>query len=208
MAAFYELRLYQVARGRATAMQARWSGPLVPLFARHGVRPCCAWMATDAAGDPLLIYLMPWTTMAERAAAWAGFYGDPEWLRVREQTNAGSELVERYALNFLQAVVPPQASDPDHAAATLWLPRIAIGQSGAARTWLSGEAAAVCARTGGKLLSAFECLTGDDLPRAAVFIGWPDAAQRAAATVLDPSGVLSAGARYALEPLAAGVYPL
>lgn len=199
--AFCELRLYQVAPGRMDDMVDRLRGPLQILFARHGIRPVASWHTVSGPDHPVFIYLMNWASLDERSRAWGGFYADPEWQEARERTNRGSELVERYALNFLRPIQAMAADDvAAHGTHELLLPEIAIGKSARAQEEVSHLAAAL-SRIGARLLGAYECMTGDDLPRAALFVSWPDDATRRVHASLFERHPLGRAQRYQLERL-------
>lgn len=173
MEAFCELRLYQVEAGRMDDMIARLHGPLKMLFQRHGVQPAGCWHTVANAPHNLFVYIMNWPSLAERHRAWAGFYADPQWHHARHETNRGSELVERYSLNFLRSIVPLSPQLQSQGVHELVLPEIAIGQSVAAQQHMQNLPASL-GKVNAKLLAAYECMTGDDLPRAAMFISWPN----------------------------------
>lgn len=176
MNSFYELRMYRVEPGRIQDMASRWHEDLSVLFKRHGVKPVGAWQALTGPDLPLFVYLMPWPDYASRQAAWAGFYGDPQWPEARMRTNAGSELVERFDLNFLQEILP--WSEPGgHAYTELRIINVRIGAGAAARAAVKERIAGEVGQLGGRILAALEFMTGADLPAIAVLVNWPDAEQ-------------------------------
>lgn len=199
--AFYELRLYQVQAGRMDDMLARWNGPLAQLFERHQVRPLGSWQTARGA-QPVLAYLMRWESMRDRDAAWSGFYSDPQWHQARLESNRGSELVERYELNFLRAAAPLDAQAAQgFACQELYLPEIEIGASAAARRFMAEQAPQLLRGRGGALLGGFEFMTGADLPRAALLLGWNSGAEREAALDCLAVRPLGQAQRYVLQPL-------
>lgn len=177
-----ELRFYEVEPGRSADMQARYHGPLRGLFARHGIRVAGAWLSACGPKAPLFVYLMHWPSLDARNQAWDGFYADPEWARVRTETNRGTELVERYDLNFLKPVrALPEALPEEGAELEMYVAQVRVGASAAARQWLQAEAPAALARAGGQLVGVYEYITGSDLPRVCLFLSWRDPADRAKA---------------------------
>lgn len=167
--AFYELRMYRVERGRMAHMRERWCNDLGRLFERHGVTPLGAWEAASGPQLPLFVYLMHWPDWATRQRAWEGFYADPQWAEARARTNAGSELVEGFELNFLSEILPWRAV-PEAADVYLWLPEVDIGRGVAARDLITRELPAAAAESGCQVLGAMEFLTGERLPKVAVFL--------------------------------------
>ena len=177
--AFHELRIYSVEPGRTADMLDRVRGPLKALFAHHGIGVLADWTAAAGPACPAYIYLMRWESWAQREAAWRGFYADPQWHEARARTNRGSELVERYELHFLREAAPWVEQPPAGIACReLFVSRCTVGASRAAQELIRNEIPAALAPSGGVLLGAFEFITGTDLPRFALWLGWPDAVAR------------------------------
>lgn len=195
--AFYELRLYRVERGRMAHMRERWRNDLARLFERHGVAPLGAWEATSGPQLPLFVYLMHWPDWAARQRAWEGFYADPQWAEARARTNAGSELVEGFELNFLSEILPWHSA-PETADVELWLPEVDIGRGVAARALIEKELPAAAAQSGGQVLGAMEFLTGERLPKVAVFLHAGEDRGQSVAAVLE-CAPLGRAVRYGLK---------
>ena len=98
----FEMRFYAVTHGRTADANARFTGQLPELFARHDVQCAGAWNALAGPGAPRFVYLLAYRDFAHREAAWSGFYADPQWAMVRAQTNAGHEMIESHDLFFLK----------------------------------------------------------------------------------------------------------
>src|SRR3954465_14335970 len=94
----YEVRVYAVAPGRSADIEARMLEAVPALFRAHGLRAVAHWTAAAGLDLPAFIYVLEWADMAAREAGWARFYADERWWRIREASNAGSELVEHYGL--------------------------------------------------------------------------------------------------------------
>ncbi|MES2978815.1 MAG: NIPSNAP family protein [Pseudomonadota bacterium] len=196
---FYELRLYSVESGRMPEMLARLHGPLKQLFARHGVTVIDHGVATAGPSCPTFVYLMKWPSWQEREAAWAGFYADPEWHRVRAETNRGSELVERFELHLLRESVGWHTPGPETTCYELLVSQCKIGASGAAHHMVREQLPTRLAERGAVLLGAFEFITGVDLPRFAFWLGWKDRAERDAGIDLLAINPLGRSQRWLLE---------
>lgn len=198
--AFAELRLYEVAPGRMDDMLLRYRGPLRELFARHAIPVVGAWHADGGPRTPLFVYLMHWPSLEARTLAWNGFYADPQWARVRRETNGGSELVERYDLNFLRTITA-LPTDLSEATSQLELQvcQVKIGAGALASQWLQERAPAALRDSGGELLAAYECMTGQDLPRVCAFLAWPDEQTRRRANSVMAVPPLGRADRYALQ---------
>lgn len=196
-----ELRFYELEPGRSADMQARYHGPLRALFTRHGIRVAGAWLTAYGPKAPLFVYLMHWPSLEARNQAWDGFYSDPEWARVRTETNRGTELVERYDLNFLKPVMAlPEALPADGAELEMYIAQVRVGASAAARQWLQAEAPAALARAGGQLVGVYDYITGNDLPRVCLFLAWRDPKDREKALSTLMVKPLLRADRYSLVP--------
>lgn len=197
---FYELRLYRVESGRMRDMATRWHEELAGLFAHHGVAPVGAWQALSGPNLPLFVYLMHWPDWMTRQTAWAGFYADPRWAEARARTNAGSELVERYTLDFLQGILPwsDAAAGPY---VELRQISVRIGASAEARALVREKLADQISQHGGTILGALEHLTGADLPGMTMWISWPDDTHARVADPLFESPPLGRATHYQLAQI-------
>jgi hypothetical protein len=181
----YELRLYSVVPGRMADLHSRFER-LPALFERHGVNCVGQWTALTGPRQPGFVYLMAYADLAEREARWAPFYTDADWLRLRTETNAGSEIVERYDLLFLK---PNAAWQPDPADAgqtvgglhelTLW--QVALGQAPATTAFLRDVQLPLLQRAGARVMLVCDMVSGPQMPQVVTMLAWPDAATRDAA---------------------------
>ena len=90
----YELRLYETVPGKLSALNARFANHTVSLFKKHGVRMLGFW--TDEIGSTnLLSYIVSFGSSADREATWKSFRGDPEWIKVRAETEKDGPLLAR-----------------------------------------------------------------------------------------------------------------
>ncbi|MDN4572068.1 hypothetical protein DBB29_01085 [Pandoraea cepalis] len=180
---FVELRLYHVASGRMPDMRARLQEDLCRVFPRHGIVPAATWDVLAGPNTPLLAYVTPWPDMATRTRAWAGFYADPDWAEIRARTNAGSELVERFDILFLRAIVPWHLPENGvrPALTEMVVQSTTVGLSGAVRDEITHGLAPEVKGAGAHLYGAFDVTSGYTSPSAVYFIGWNDSEQRVAA---------------------------
>jgi hypothetical protein len=83
----FEMRVYQApSEWQLNGVHERFAGPEIPIFHRCGIEPIL--YATTIAGPqmPNLTYLTPFESLAAREVAWTKFQGDPEWLRVKQES--------------------------------------------------------------------------------------------------------------------------
>jgi NIPSNAP len=183
---FCELRIYRVAAGRLHDMESRVRNDLRTLFPKHGIRPLAGWLTTVSPVSPAYVYVTPWRNMNERSAAWAGFYGDPEWAEVRTRTNAGNELVESYEIMFLRAVTPWSDAPALPAFSELIIQSTAVGKSSAVVAELNEAVLPILTGEGAHIMGVFDMMSGRPLPALVFLLGWDSLDQRSAAmTKLD-----------------------
>ena len=86
------------------ALHERFAGPESKIFARSGIHPVL-YSSTVFGGEmPNLTYLIPFDSLAAREKAWDTFGADPEWLKVREESNKNGQLVSVSNISIYRAV--------------------------------------------------------------------------------------------------------
>lgn len=177
----FELRFYSVTHGRMADANARFTDHFPTLFPRHGVECVGAWNALAGPGSPRFVYLLAYTDFARREAVWASFYGDPDWARIRAETNAGHEMIERHDLFFLKpnatwqldAAAPMPVTSEVH---ELVLQQIAPGQNAATNEFVGGVYLPQLRKSGARTLGVFDMASGCGMPQLVMLHTWPDAA--------------------------------
>jgi hypothetical protein len=177
----YELRLYSVAPGRMGDVHSRFGRHLPALFARHGVNCVGRWSALAGPDAPRFVYLLAYRDYAHREATWAGFYQDAEWWRIRAETNAGHEMVERHDLFFLKPnpawQVDVQAGGtPVGGLHELVQQEIAPGQVLANAEFLKATWLPLLREAGARTLGVFDMAAGAGMLKTVLLHAWPDAA--------------------------------
>ncbi len=172
----YELRIYAVPQGREADICRRMVHNVPPLFAQHGIRDVAYWVAETGPKLPAFYYLLEFDGMAEREAAWNGFYADPEWWRIRQATNAGAELVENYSLLLLKpaAAWPHPFRPSPHPVQEMLLQRVQIGASYEVTDHLRAALLPSLRQNGAEISAVLNVVAGPDVPSVAIFVGWPD----------------------------------
>ena len=92
----YELRTYTAADGKMAALDARFRDHTIKLFRKHRMTPIAFWHAQALPGQPAdnrLFYLMGYRDRAARDASWREFGADPEWQRVRTESEKDGPLL-------------------------------------------------------------------------------------------------------------------
>ena len=90
----YEIRSYDIVPGRMPAMNARFQNHTMGLFKKHGIEVVGFWEAMIGASN-VLHYIVRFSDLGHRERAWAAFGADPEWLRVRAESEKDGPIVAR-----------------------------------------------------------------------------------------------------------------
>jgi hypothetical protein len=98
----YELRTYYAAPGKLDALNARFRDHTCALFEKHGMTNVGYWVPIENA-ENRLIYLLAFPDKQARERSWKAFGADPEWQRVRKETEANGRLVTRVESVLLTA---------------------------------------------------------------------------------------------------------
>lgn len=91
----YELRTYHCNEGKLAALDARFRNHTLALFARHGMINLPYWHPTDAdkGAGKTLIYLLAHADREAAKKSWADFRADPEWMKVREESEKDGKFL-------------------------------------------------------------------------------------------------------------------
>jgi hypothetical protein len=177
----FELRFYQVTRGRIADQNARIRRHLPALFAKHGVRCVGAWNTLAGPASPRFIYMFAFDDFAHREKAWAGFYADPDWATARAVTNAGHEMVERHDLYFLKSHAAwqrPATQEGVHSSGVLYeleMQQLLPGQAAGATQFIKDTYLPVLRESGARTAGVFDLVSGPGMQQAVMFHVWPDA---------------------------------
>ena len=90
----YELRSYEVLPGRMPAMHARFQNHTIGIFRKHGIEVVGFWDVVIGTSN-VLHYILRFDDLGHRERAWATFLADPDWLRVRAESEKDGPIVAR-----------------------------------------------------------------------------------------------------------------
>ncbi len=97
----FEIRTYTAEPGKLDAMHARFRDHVAPLFEKHGMTTVGYFAPTD---EPLskdtLIYILAFSSREAAQKSWDAFRQDPEWQRVKKETEANGKLVAKIETVF------------------------------------------------------------------------------------------------------------
>ncbi len=97
----YEYRVYEAAPGKMASLQDRFRNHTLEIFQRHGIKNIGYWTADVGDYSDRLIYLVAFENAAQREKAWASFRNDPEWQRVRAESELDGPLTTRITNSLL-----------------------------------------------------------------------------------------------------------
>src|SRR2546423_7832461 len=91
----YELRLYHVNEGKMDALKARFGNYTDSIFKRYNMKSIGYWLPEDALNSQnLFIYILEHPSRQEAEKNWATFQADPEWQKVKAESEANGPLVD------------------------------------------------------------------------------------------------------------------
>ena len=98
----YELRLYHVHEGKAAALRDRFGNYTDAIFKQHNMKSIGYWVPEDAPdSQKLFIYVLEHPSRQEAETNWAAFKADPEWQKVKAQSEANGPLVDQEDRYFM-----------------------------------------------------------------------------------------------------------
>jgi hypothetical protein len=105
----FELRTYTSYEGKLPELLARFRDHVTKLFEKHSMTNIAYWVPQDApASQNTLIYLLAHSSREAAKKNWDAFRSDPEWHRVRNETEANGKLV----LNIDSVFMNPSEFSP------------------------------------------------------------------------------------------------
>ena len=100
----FELRTYTTPTGQLPALHRRFRDHTMELFKRHGMTNVGYWTPQDSARhENTLVYMLAYPSRQAARDSWAAFSADPEWQRVRAESEANGKIVEKVESVFLDA---------------------------------------------------------------------------------------------------------
>ncbi|HEX2339560.1 MAG TPA: NIPSNAP family protein [Vicinamibacterales bacterium] len=100
----FEIRTYYAHEGKLDALNARFRNHTVRLFTKHGMTNVGYWTPQDGpmAGNTL-IYILAHADRDAAKKSWDAFRADPDWLKVKAESEAAGPIVSKIDSVFLQA---------------------------------------------------------------------------------------------------------
>ena len=99
----YELRVYHLNEGKLPLILDRFKTKERSIFARCGMHEVAFWVPVE--GDipaNTLVYLMRHKSLEAAHASWKMFSADPEWVKVKAETEKDGAFVAKHDVTFLK----------------------------------------------------------------------------------------------------------
>lgn len=87
----YELRIYHMHPDRQKAICDRFENHTLSILSRNGIKVLDFWV--DGEGAERLYYVCEFESIEAKEKAWASFREDPEWISVKEESEASGPIV-------------------------------------------------------------------------------------------------------------------
>jgi hypothetical protein len=99
----YELRMYHVNPGKMDSLIKRFGDHTDALFKQHNMKSIGYWRPQDSPGSQnLFVYILEHSSREEAKKNWDEFQADPEWQRVKAQSEAEGKLVDHIDSYFME----------------------------------------------------------------------------------------------------------
>ncbi|HNR08210.1 MAG TPA: NIPSNAP family protein [Saprospiraceae bacterium] len=101
----FELRIYTCHPGRLPALEKRFRDHTLKLFKKHGMTNIAYWKSVEKDGQqPRLIYFLAHESEPAGKASFASFGKDPEWIRVRDESERDGKIVQKLESIYMKAL--------------------------------------------------------------------------------------------------------
>jgi hypothetical protein len=98
----YELRTYTAAEGKLPNVLARFRDHTRRIFDKHNMKSVGYWTPLEGpTADTTLIYILEHPSREEARKNWAAFSADPEWQKVKTESEAAGRIVAKAESVFL-----------------------------------------------------------------------------------------------------------
>ncbi|MBL8290796.1 MAG: NIPSNAP family protein [Bryobacterales bacterium] len=98
----YELRTYTTHPGKLDALHARFRNHTIKLFEKHGMKNLMYWVPQDEPRKSnTLIYVVKHKSRQAAEASWKAFREDPEWNKVKGESEAAGPIVQKVDTVFM-----------------------------------------------------------------------------------------------------------
>lgn len=97
----FETRIYYTEPGRLEALLSRFRNHTTKIFEKHGMTNVGYWVPLHE--ENKLIYVLAYPDRTSRDASWKAFGADPEWVKVRTESEVSGKIVSKVESIFMDA---------------------------------------------------------------------------------------------------------
>src|SRR4051794_6781288 len=98
----YELRTYTSPEGKLEELKKRFRDHTIRIFQRHGMESIGYWVPDDPEKSKnTLIYIISHASREQATKNWQDFNNDPEWKKVKAESEANGKIVEKAVSVFM-----------------------------------------------------------------------------------------------------------
>jgi len=99
----FELRTYTCLPGKFPDIVNRFKNHTVKLFEKHGKQNIAYFASEEPDGaQSKLVYLVAHESETAAATSWAAFRADPEWIKVKEDSEKAGKILEKVESVYLK----------------------------------------------------------------------------------------------------------
>jgi len=99
----FEIRTYTAEAGKVDAMHARFRDHVLRLFSKHGITNVGYFAPIDEQlAKNTLIYILSFPSREAAKKSWEDFRNDPEWQKVRAESEVDGKLVAKMESVFVE----------------------------------------------------------------------------------------------------------
>ena len=99
----FELRTYTANPGKLSEVVARFRNDTEKLFQKHGMKSVGYWTPQDEPhSKDMLIYILSFESREKAKDLWTQFQDDPEWKKVRAESEKNGPLVNKVESVFME----------------------------------------------------------------------------------------------------------
>ncbi len=100
----YDMRIYKANPGKLEALNARFRDHTCKIFKKHGMELIGFWTPTEGEeAKDTLIYIVAFPSVEAQTKAWKAFWDDPEWKKVKADSEKDGVLVKEIKGKNLKA---------------------------------------------------------------------------------------------------------
>jgi hypothetical protein len=98
----FELRTYYAQPGKMAALHARFRDHTTKLFEKHGMTVIGFWSPIEKdKAEEVMVYLLAFPSKEAADKAWKAFRADPDWVKVKADSEKDGPLVKKVDSVFL-----------------------------------------------------------------------------------------------------------